>query len=285
MATPVSTNFSKSNTNVAFIVEDIDVRGGFRVVTSIADRDAIRVPARKAGMIVRVFNTETQEFDDWTLRPDNLSNSGWVKEVKSSGGTTDPGTGGGETPTEPVEGDYIPTAGGSLTGKLLLSETGVIDFNGKGEFSLDMDNVLYTVPNTTEENKHQIYFNNGNEVTIQLDPVNGQIIAKLEMALSSDETLKTNFVKVDNSLDITNALNGYFFEFKDSLGNRRLGVSAQEVQKVLPEIVGKSVGGKLNVAYASMAALFIENIKELHAIVKQQADEIAELRRMIESRG
>ena len=68
------------------------------------------------------------------------------------------------------------------------------------------------------------------------------------VAFASDDRLKTNKVGISNALDKVNSLSGFTYnwnEFACEQGNafhadkRNVGVSAQEVQKVLPEAVGQ----------------------------------------------
>lgn len=58
----------------------------------------------------------------------------------------------------------------------------------------------------------------------------------------------------------------------------KLVVIAQEVQKVLPEVVGES-DELLSVSYGNMAGLFIESIKDLKAEIDILKAEIAELKK------
>ena len=90
-------------------------------------------------------------------------------------------------------------------------------------------------------------------------------------AFASDDRLKTNKISIDNAGDKVKSLNGFTFNFNDigaSLGfdkeKTHAGVSAQEVQKVLPEAVTKRADGEyLTVKYEKLIPLLIEAIKEL----------------------
>lgn len=53
------TSFFLPPAGVPFILEDKYMRGGYRVLATLAERDAIAVAARKAGMIVRVTEDNT----------------------------------------------------------------------------------------------------------------------------------------------------------------------------------------------------------------------------------
>ena len=97
-------------------------------------------------------------------------------------------------------------------------------------------------------------------------------------AYYSDERLKDFESTITNALEKVKQLNGYYFQENETareLGfkNSRLqvGVSAQEVQKVLPEVVTEAPIDKqyLTVWYDKLIPLLIEAIKELEARVKE----------------
>lgn len=79
---------------------------------------------------------------------------------------------------------------------------------------------------------------------------------------SSDESLKQNVVKITNGLDVINQLDGVKFNWKRS-GLDSYGVIAQDIEKVLPELVS-DVDGIKNVNYDGIIAFLIEAIKELN---------------------
>jgi len=93
----------------------------------------------------------------------------------------------------------------------------------------------------------------------------------------SDARLKSNITTITGALDIVNSMRGVRFD-KD--GRRGLGVIAQEVQKVLPEVVVEedNEDKTLSVAYGNISGVLIEAIKELTAQVKELKAEIDELK-------
>ena len=107
--------------------------------------------------------------------------------------------------------------------------------------------------------------------------VSGDIIA-----FASDDRLKTNKVNIGNAVDKVKSLNGFTFNFNEtgeSLGFdpkvSYAGVSAQEVQKVLPEAVTtRSDGEYLTVKYEKLVPLLLEAVKELSAEVDQLKSQI-----------
>ncbi|CAL7893659.1 Collagen triple helix repeat protein [Fusobacterium necrophorum subsp. funduliforme] len=97
-------------------------------------------------------------------------------------------------------------------------------------------------------------------VNFQNITASGDILARGTVTGISDIRLKTDVVKIQNSLEILRKLNGYTFTMN---GTKHVGVIAQEVQKVLPEAIRKTENGYLSVAYGNMVGLLIETNKEL----------------------
>jgi len=103
-------------------------------------------------------------------------------------------------------------------------------------------------------------------------------------AYYSDDRLKTRFGNIKNALEMISTLNGFYYEANataEALGyevHRELGVSAQEVQAIMPEIVAPApIDDKyLTVRYERMAPLFIEAIKELKSKVESLEAQLLE---------
>jgi len=93
--------------------------------------------------------------------------------------------------------------------------------------------------------------------------VSGSIKATGTVLQSSDQKLKENVLPIDNSLEKLNSINGVYFDWIDSREEGRMtGVIAQEVEKVLPEVVFKDKTDYLSVNYSGLVPLLIEGIKE-----------------------
>ena len=86
---------------------------------------------------------------------------------------------------------------------------------------------------------------------------------------SSDMTLKQDFTPIQNPLDIISQLTGFGFTWKDSK-QKAFGLSAQEVEKVIPEIVKDRPDGTKGINYMNLTAFLIEAIKDL----KQEVEEL-----------
>ena len=81
---------------------------------------------------------------------------------------------------------------------------------------------------------------------------------------SSDIRLKSEVETIANALALVSALRGVRFTMN---GSRQIGVIAQEVESVLPEVVRVGEAGQLSVAYGNITGLLIEAVKELAARV------------------
>ena len=92
----------------------------------------------------------------------------------------------------------------------------------------------------------------------------------------SDERLKTKLGNIDNPLAKVESLSGFYYEANEiaqALGyevKKEVGVSAQEVQAIMPEVVAPApIDDKyLTVRYEKLVPLLIEAIKELSEKVK-----------------
>ena len=86
----------------------------------------------------------------------------------------------------------------------------------------------------------------------------------------SDERLKSNIETIPNALDKVLQMRGVNF---DKNGHKSMGVIAQEVEKIIPEVVStenKDGEEYLGVAYPNMVGILIEAIKDL----QKQVDEL-----------
>ena len=82
---------------------------------------------------------------------------------------------------------------------------------------------------------------------------------------SSDERLKDFSNKIDADLDKISKIKKHKFTWKDSENkNEEIGVSAQEIRELYPEIVSENEEGYLSVAYDKLAVVALAAIDELH---------------------
>jgi len=81
---------------------------------------------------------------------------------------------------------------------------------------------------------------------------------------TSDERLKDNVTPIASALDKINQIGGYEFDWNSDSehSGHDVGVIAQEIEAVLPEVVAQRKNGFLAVRYEKIVALLIQAIKE-----------------------
>jgi hypothetical protein len=100
--------------------------------------------------------------------------------------------------------------------------------------------------------------------------VAGTIRATGDVIAYSDARVKENIKTIDNALEKTTKLRGVSYTRNDIEDkSTKIGVIAQEVLEVLPEVVSKDDEGKYSVSYGNIVGVLIEAIKELEARVKE----------------
>ncbi len=128
---------------------------------------------------------------------------------------------------------------------------------------------------------------NTNDPAGQALNVNGTILCT-SLTQSSDARFKTNIATVDNALDTILKLRGVTFEWnreqwkeRSFTAGRQIGFIAQEVEKVLPELVSADVKGYKSVAYANVVPVLVEAVKaqqqQIDALKAQRDTDRSEL--------
>jgi hypothetical protein len=98
---------------------------------------------------------------------------------------------------------------------------------------------------------------------------------------ASDERLKENITTIEDALDKVNAIRGVEFDWKADHIKKRggedgyfvrkhdVGILAQDVKKVCPEVVAEKEDGTLGVKYEKLIGLLVQAINELSAKVNK----------------
>ena len=141
----------------------------------------------------------------------------------------------------------------------------------------DVDNewLFYGVHNGST----YMYHNNSNkiEATAGGAQINGSLTATGNVTAYSDARLKTNVNTINDALGIVGKLRGVSFDWKES-GKHSIGVIAQEVEKVLPEVVLESTATDpetreettvKTVDYGKIVGVLINAINELKEEVEE----------------
>ncbi len=115
----------------------------------------------------------------------------------------------------------------------------------------------------------------------------GDICYTGSIGTCSDIRYKTDIRQIEHALDKVAGLRGITFNWKqDQYPNHRfsdreqIGLIAQEVEEVLPQVVSEDNNGYYNIDYTKIAPLLIEAIKEL----KAENDELKKRIEKIESK-
>ena len=139
-------------------------------------------------------------------------------------------------------------------------------------FKIDTSNHAYFRGTIYDMNNNAYYLDMNN--TGDSLKVAGDVVA----FVSSDKRYKDNIVNISNPLDKLNKINGVSFVWNETshkeTGKKDIGVIAQEIEEVLPEIVETRDNGYKAVDYPKLTALLIEAVKELSDKVKKLEDGI-----------
>ena len=205
-------------------------------------------------------------------------------------------------PTIPSNNNQLSNGAGYITGitsSMVTSALGFTPYSSSNPSGFTTNTGTTTASNTqtftnksgnisqwTNNSGYTTYTSNqatNTNSTVQFAEVrsSGDVIAYY----SSDFALKENINPIANALDKVSQLGGYNFDWKDTHLETRgglddmfvkksdVGIIAQEVQKVLPEAVGKREDGTLGVRYELLVPLLVESIKELSEKVKELGGE------------
>jgi hypothetical protein len=108
----------------------------------------------------------------------------------------------------------------------------------------------------------------------------GNITATGNITAYSDARIKREICTIENALEKTLALRGVtYFRTDDRIKEedkqkRKVGVVAQEVERILPEVVCENTDGFKSVDYGNITALLIEAIKEQQTTIESLKDRI-----------
>jgi hypothetical protein len=117
----------------------------------------------------------------------------------------------------------------------------------------------------------------GSNIFIGNQIITGSITATSDVTAfsTSDKQLKDNIILIPNSLEKITKIGGYTFDWNNKqdiyeVGSHDIGVIAQELEEILPEVVITRDNGYKAVKYEKIVPLLIEAIKEL----KNEVDEL-----------
>lgn len=88
------------------------------------------------------------------------------------------------------------------------------------------------------------------------------VMTSKDQVSTSDARLKNNIIPIRDALHKVLSLRGVNYNWKDT-GVYDMGLIAQDVQNVIPEVVHSDENGMLSINYAKLTALLIEAIREM----------------------
>ena len=164
-----------------------------------------------------------------------------------------------------VNAAKLSVSGNGTSGQALLSD-------GDGTFSWGAAGEIYTAGTgiTLTGTEFSIGQSVGVADTVQFGEVRstGDVIAYY----SSDKRLKENIKPIENALTKIESIGGYTYEWNDkqqTYTGTDIGVIAQEIEAIAPELVIDRETGFKAVKYEKLVAILIEGIKELSAKVDE----------------
>jgi trimeric autotransporter adhesin len=150
-------------------------------------------------------------------------------------------------------------------------------------FGINAGTLRYNVPTAGGGNVHR-FFAGPNILFTIFDNGNATLAGTLTQL--SDTRLKKNIQPLQNVLSNISQLNGYSYYWKDDTKDtqQQIGVLAQEIKKIYPQLVKQDEKGTLSVNYSGLTPILLESIKELNKKVDAQQLQINELKLLIEKK-
>ncbi len=235
-------------------VEDITAGGDVTAVNFIGDGSQLTGVSATAALADLTDVSSTAPADGEVLKWSQTAGE-WAPGVdvgSSGGGNAD--TLGGIAPGSFLRSDADDTASGDLT------------FTGELTLNKSSGTVLNVVTADVRV---------GGNLQVTDLRATGNVITKYS---SSDIALKENLEIINNALDKVTQVNGYTFNYKNDPDERVSGVVAQEIEKVLPEVVfDHEVDNETYkaVRYDNIIPLLLEAIKELKVKVDDLESQLA----------
>ena len=110
--------------------------------------------------------------------------------------------------------------------------------------------------------------------------VSNDLTVSGDVVISSDARLKSNIVSLGSTLPKLLQIDGKFYEMK---GKQKIGLLAQEIQEVFPELVSEDDNEMLAVNYQGLVPVLINALKEQDAKMNEQQTEIDKLKEIVQA--
>ena len=103
------------------------------------------------------------------------------------------------------------------------------------------------------------------------------------ISTTSDSRYKQNINTITNALSKINEMRGVYYELMTEPNIRRIGVIAQETEKIFPEVISTDKNDYKSVSYGNLVGALIESIKELSVKNTQLEKTVNNLKGRIEN--
>jgi len=176
---------------------------------------------------------------------------------------------------------YLSTAMGVRTIASDFSSTVIGQYNSSGSSVTNSatifstSNTAFVIGNGTSgslSDAFKVMFNGDTTVSNDLT-VSGDVV------ISSDARLKSNIVSLGSTLPKLLQIDGKSYEMK---GKQKIGVLAQEIKEVFPELVSEDDNEMLAVNYQGLVPVLINALKEQDAKMKEQQIKYIEQEKRLE---
>ena len=141
--------------------------------------------------------------------------------------------------------------------------------------SFSTSNTAFVIGNGAASNAKsdafKVMFNGDTTVSNDLT-VSGDVV------ISSDARLKSNIVSLGSTLSKLLQIDGKSYEIK---GKQKIGVLAQEIQEVFPELVSEDDNEMLAVNYQGLVPVLINALKEQDKIIKTQEERLSKIEEVL----
>ena len=110
--------------------------------------------------------------------------------------------------------------------------------------------------------------------------VSNDLTVSGDVVISSDARLKSNIVSLGSTLSKLLQIDGKSYEMK---GKQKIGVLAQEIKEVFPELVSEDDNEMLAVNYQGLVPVLINALKEQDKIIKTQEERLSKIEEVLAS--
>ena len=274
----------EDGSNVETGTKKLNFTGNVSVSTDGVDKVTVNVPTGGSGTVTSVTagtgmtQTGTSTVnptlnviggDGITANADNITVDSTV--VRTTGAQS---IAGGKTFSGTINVGYGSASSPSIR---FSSDTDTGIYGASGVFNVTVGGTQKLKVDT-----HGLRIDDALGVNVNASTTDGRIDASNDIVAysTSDERLKENVKPIENALDKVLKIGGYEFDWKPLTEKEKetihgneghdVGVLAQEIEKVLPEVVNKRDNGYKAVKYEKIVPLLIEAIKDQ----QKQIDEL-----------